>query len=153
MPGLFFEQFEVGAEYQHALSRSVTQFDNIWYSCITLNTQPLHLNIDFSVTKSPQKKPLFNSLYTMSVVLGQANSELTRGTMIETVRVDDVEYPRSVFADDTLYSRTKVLGLEPCTDRDDAGIVELYQEGLNQHGEVIMTCRRKVMVRRAPAAA
>src|SRR5690349_17589333 len=108
MPGLYFEDFAVGTTYQHPTSRSVTDYDNIWMSCMTHNTQPLHLSFDFSEKHGQHKKPLFNSMYTLAIVAGQASQDLTRGTLVETVLLTDIEFPRSVFAGDTLYTRTTV---------------------------------------------
>src|SRR5215216_516251 len=110
MAGLYFEDFIVGTTYRHEASRSVTDFDNIWASCMTHNTQPLHLSFDFCEKQGQHKKPLFNSMYTLGIVTGQASQDLTRGTLVETVLITDIEFPRSVFAGDTLYSRSTVKG-------------------------------------------
>ena len=146
MPGLFHEDFEVGKVYDHPTSRSVTDFDNIWYSCMTLNTQPLHLNFDFSARQGLQQKPLFNSMYTLSIVIGQSTTELTRGTLVALVGMDDIQFPRSVFAGDTLYSRSTVLSV--ASPEGDAGKVELLHEGFNQARELVASCKRSVLVRR-----
>jgi len=148
MAGLYFENFEVGKTYRHEASRTVTAFDDIWYSCMTMNTQPLHINTDFAMRQGMYGKNLFNSLYTLGIVLGQTVTDLTRGTLVETVLLTDMEFPRPVFHDDTLYSRTTVVAKEAADD--DTGIVELFHEGLNQDGELIATCKRKVRVRRQP---
>ena len=148
MPGLYFEEFEVGKTYDHSPSRSVTAFDDIWYSCLTGNTQPLHINIDFCERKGLYKKNMFNSLYTLGIVLGQTVTDLTRGTMVETLNMTDLDFPRPVFHDDTLYSRTKVVSKSPGDAK--TGVVELFHEGLNQKGEVVATCRRTIRVRTRP---
>lgn len=148
MAGLYFEDFEVGAVYRHEVARSVTEFDNIWASCMTLNAQPLHVNFDFSEKNGLHKKPLFNSMYTLGIVVGQASQDLTRGTLLGTVLVTEMDFPRSVFAGDTLYSRTTVSSLEASPQRSDAGIVEFFHEGLNQSNEVVASLKRKVLVRK-----
>lgn len=140
MAGLYFEDFEVGKTYRHEASRTVTAFDDIWYSCMTMNTQPLHINTDFAMRQGMYGKNLFNSLYTLGIVLGQTVTDLTRGTLVETVLLTDMEFPRPVFHDDTLYSRTTVVAKE-------GGVVELFHEGINQDGEIVATCKRKVRVR------
>lgn len=148
MAGLYYEDFEVGTVYRHETARSVTEFDNIWASCMHLNTQPLHSNFDFVAKNTQQKKPFFNSLYTLGIITGQASQDLTRGTLVETMLLDEIDFPRSVFPGDTLYSRTTVISLEDNPLRGDAGIVEFFHEGLNQAGEIVTSYKRKVLVRR-----
>ena len=148
MAGLYFEDFKVGTVYRHETARSVTEFDNIWASCMHLNTQPLHSNFDFVARETQLKKPLFNSLYTLGIITGQTSQDLTRGTLLETVLLDEIDFPRSVFAGDTLYSRTTVSSLEDSPKRNDAGIVEFFHEGLNQAGEIVTSFKRRVLVRK-----
>ncbi|KFG90946.1 putative dehydratase, MaoC family protein [Sphingobium herbicidovorans NBRC 16415] len=152
MPGLYFEDFVVGKTYRHMTSRSVTDYDNIWMACMTHNTQPLHINFDFSEKQGLHGKPLFNSVYTMLILIGQASQELTRGTLVETALVTDIEFPRSVFAGDTLYTETEVRSLEASPSGEGGGVVELAHKGLNQNGEVVATFTRKVRLRGRPAA-
>jgi acyl dehydratase len=151
MPGRCHEDFQAGQVFEHAVARSVTQFDNIWHTCMTLNTQPLHLNLDFATRKGMYGKPLFNSIYTMAIVLGQT-SELTRATFVELVGMTDIQFPRPVFAGDTLYSRTTVVDVTPDADAP-SGVVTFEHEGTNQGGEVVMTCRRSVRLRSRAAMA
>jgi acyl dehydratase len=148
MPGLNFEDFEIGKNYRHEASRSVTDFDNIWYSCMTLNTQPLHLSMDFSAKQGLHGKPLFNSMYTLSIIIGQCSTDLTRGTLRAVVSMNDIQFPRSVFAGDTLYSRTTIVGKRVSDDHPDCGIVDMLHEGLNQSEEIVATCKRTVLVSR-----
>jgi acyl dehydratase len=150
MAGLFFEDFAVGTVFNHDTARSVTQFDNIWFSCMTLNTQPLHINLDFSQREGQYKKPLFNSMYTLGIVVGQTSSDLTHGTLVRTLLLDDIQFPRPMFADDTLYSRTTVLG--KAEGDASSAAVELLHEGLNQNGELVASCKRTVLVRKRRAA-
>ncbi|HSV84572.1 MAG TPA: MaoC family dehydratase [Ramlibacter sp.] len=145
MAGLHYEDFEVGKVHRHEAARSVTAFDDIWYTCMTGNTQPLHINLDFAQKQGAQGKNLFNSMYTLQIVIGQTVTDLTRGTLVELVALTDVDFPRSVFHDDTLYSRTTVLAKQPPDAR--GGVVELLHEGYNQHEQLVATCRRKVKVR------
>ena len=146
MPGLYFQEFEVGKTYRHQAARSVTQYDNTWHTCMTLNTQPLHLNLDFCAKEGLHKKPLFNSLFTLGIVIGQTVIDLTRGTMIEQVGMTDIQFPRSVFDGDTLYSRTTILSVKP-DENTDTGVVEFLHEGFNQHEELVASCTRRVRVR------
>jgi acyl dehydratase len=153
MPGLTFEDFEVGKRYEHDGGRSVTQFDNIWYSRMTLNTQPLHSNLDFAERNGLYGKPLFNSMYTLSIVIGQSSAALTHGTLLDVIGLEDIEFPKPTFADDTLYSRTTVTAVRASPESDESGEVEFFHEGINQRQETIMSCRRTVLVRRRRASA
>lgn len=146
MAGLFYEDFEVGKTVDHEPARSVTAFDDIWYTCMTLNTQPLHLNEDFALKHGAQGRNLFNSMYTLTIVIGQTCTDLTRGTLIELMGLDEVDFPRPVFHGDTLYSRTRVLAKH--TDAGEGGVVELLHEGFNQERQLVATCKRRVRVRR-----
>jgi acyl dehydratase len=151
MPGLHYEDFQINKVYEHSQARSVTQFDDIWYSCMTMNTQPLHINSHFSETKGLYKKPLFNSAYTLSIVIGQAVTDTTRGTLIALIGLDDMQFPQSVFEGDTLYSRTTVVSKELSKDHPEGGVVVLLHEGFNQKKELVASCKRKVLVRRRAA--
>ncbi len=151
MPGLCYEDFQINKVYDHAPSRSVTQFDDIWYSCMTMNTQPLHISAHFAETKGMYKKALFNSAYTLSIVIGQTVTDLTRGTLIALVGLEDMQFPRPVFEGDTLYSRTTILAKEPSKENPAGGLVEFLHEGFNQNKEIVASCKRKVLVRRRAA--
>lgn len=152
MAGLYFEDFEPGVVFTHDAARSVTQYDNIWFSCMTLNTQPLHINLDFCERDGLYKKPLFNSMYTLSIIVGQTSSDLTFGTLLRTLLLNDIQFPRPTFADDTLYSRTTVLGTANSEEDSEGGVVELLHEGTNQRGEIVASCKRTVIVKKRPGA-
>jgi len=91
-------------------------------------------------------------MYTLSIVIGQSGTELTRGTLKAVVGMNDIQFPRSVFAGDTLYSRTTIIEARVSEDRIDAGLVEMLHEGFNQSEELVATCRRTVLVCRRPSA-
>ena len=148
MTGLYFEEYKVGEVYAHETARSVTDFDNIWYSCQTMNTQPLHSNFDFVARKYDHGKLLFNSLYTLSILLGQTTTELTRGTLIDTLSLTDITFPESVFAGDTLYSRTTVTQVSDSPDTANAGVVDMLLEGFNQSGALIASCSRTLLIKK-----
>jgi itaconyl-CoA hydratase len=147
---MWFEEFVVGRVYDHESARSVTSFDNIWYSNMTMNRQPLHINEDFSLKNSVYNKPLFNSLYTLAIVIGQTSEDLTHQTLVEVRNITDFEIPRPVFAGDTLYSRTTVKSVD-AGDNHEYGLVKLFHEGFNQSRELVMSCLRTIAVRKKPA--
>lgn len=151
MAGLYYEEFEIGREFQHALSRTVTEHDNISFSLMTLNPQPLHIDNHFS-EQTEWGKPLFNSLYTLAIMIGMAVTDTTLGTTIANLGMSDVRFPKPVFAGDTLRARTRILAKRESGSRPNAGIVEFEHTCLNQRGEVVAICRRAGLMRKREAA-
>ncbi|MGU3493457.1 MaoC family dehydratase [Xanthobacteraceae bacterium A53D] len=151
MAGLYFEQFEEGQLFEHAFSRTVTEHDNISFSLMTLNPQPLHIDADFA-SKTEWGKPLFNSMYTLAILVGMTVYDTTLGTTVGNLGMSDVRFPKPVFHGDTLRARTKVIGKRESKSRPSVGIVEFEHECLNQHGEVVAICRRMAMIHRKPEA-
>lgn len=150
MAGLYYEEFEVGKEYEHPLSRTVTEYDNISFSLMTLNPQPLHIDNHFS-EQTEWGKPLFNSLYTLGIMIGMSVQDTTLGTTIGNLGMSDVRFPKPVFAGDTLRSRTKIVSKRESASRPTAGIVEFEHTCLNQKGEVVAICRRMGLMHKRPA--
>jgi acyl dehydratase len=151
MAGLYYEEFEVGKEFNHALSRTVTEADNINFSLLTMNPQPLHIDAHFSA-QTEWGKPLFNSLITLAIMIGMSVQDTTLGTTIGNLGMSDVTFPKPVFNGDTLRSRTKVISKRESKSRPGAGLVEFEHTCLNQDGVVVAVCRRMAMMRKREAA-
>ncbi|MFA5538904.1 MAG: MaoC family dehydratase [Gemmobacter sp.] len=151
MAGLYYEEFEVGREFDHELARTVTEHDNIAFSLMTLNPQPLHIDAHFSAG-TEWGKPLFNSLYTLGIMIGMSVQDTTLGTTIGNLGMSDVRFPKPVFAGDTLRSHTRVVSKRESRSRPDAGLVEFEHTCTNQRGEVVATCRRVGLMRKRGAA-
>lgn len=151
MAGLYYEEFEVGREFDHELARTVTDHDNIAFSLMTLNPQPLHIDAHFSAG-TEWGKPLFNSLYTLGIMIGMSVQDTTLGTTIGNLGMSDVRFPKPVFAGDTLRSHTRVVSKRESRSRPDAGLVEFEHTCTNQRGEVVATCRRVGLMRKRGAA-
>lgn len=147
MAGLYYEEFIVGQEFDHPLTRTVTDHDNIEFSLMTLNPQPLHIDHDFS-SKTEWGKPLFNSLYTLGIMIGMSVQDTTLGTTIGNLGMSDVRFPKPVFAGDTLRSHTKVISKRESKSRPGAGLVEFEHTCTNQRGEVVAICRRVGLMRK-----
>jgi acyl dehydratase len=110
MAGLYFEEFSVGQEFRHPLTRTVTEMDNTMFSLLTLNPQPLHIDAHFSAqTEFGQR--IFNSLYTLGIMIGMTVYDTTMGTTVANLGMTDVTFPKPVFHGDTLRATTKVLSL------------------------------------------
>ncbi|WP_028029479.1 MaoC family dehydratase [Gemmobacter nectariphilus] len=151
MAGLYFEEFEVDRVFDHDLSRTVTEYDNISFSLMTMNTQPLHIDHHFA-EQTEWGKPLFNSLYTLAIMIGMAVSDTTQGTTIANLGMTDVRFPKPVFAGDTLRARTRIISKRESSSRPNAGIVEFEHTCLNQKGEVVAICRRAGLMRKREVA-
>jgi acyl dehydratase len=150
MAGLYFEDFKVGQEFAHPLTRTVTEMDNTMFSLLTMNPQPLHIDAHFAATTEFGQR-LFNSLYTLGIMIGMTVYETTMGTTVANLGMTDVNFPKPVFHGDTLRATTKVISVRDSKSRPKAGIVEFEHQALNQNNEMVATCRRMALMHRRPA--
>ncbi|MGH7046112.1 MAG: MaoC family dehydratase [Stellaceae bacterium] len=151
MAGLYFEEFEEGQVFEHAVRRTVTEMDNVLFSTLTMNPQPLHLDEEFARTTEFGRR-LVNSLFTLGLVIGISVGDTTLGTTIANLGMTEVRFPKPVFHGDTLHARTIVQAKRRSRSRPDAGIVEFEHQGLNQHDEIVAVCRRAGLMKCHPAA-
>lgn len=149
--GKWFEQFEVGEVVEHAVTRTVTEADNVLFTCMTMNPQPMHLDADFAA-RHEYGKPLVNSLYTLGLVVGIAVPELTLGTTIANLGFERVEFPHPIFAGDTIWVETEVVATRPSQSRPEAGIVTFEHRGYTTEDELICRCQRAAFMRRQPSS-
>ncbi|RXH42335.1 MaoC family dehydratase [Bradyrhizobium zhanjiangense] len=145
MAGLYYEDFEIGQEFRHALSRTVTEMDNTMFSLLTLNPQPLHIDAHFAASTEFGQR-LFNSLYTLGIMIGMTVYDTTLGTTVANLGMADAIFPKPVFHGDTLRATTKVLSKRESKSRLKAGIVEFEHQALNQLDEVVARCRRSALM-------
>ena len=131
MQGLYFEELEVGRVLEHAIMRTVTEIDNTLFSCLTHNSQPLHIDYHFAAS-TEWGKPLVNSIFTLGVMIGVSVSDTTLGTTIGNLGMTDVKFPKPVFHGDTIHVTTEVVSRRDTRSRPDAGIVELLHKAINQ---------------------
>ena len=149
MAGLYFEDFEPGRIFRHPLRRTVTEMDNILFSSLTLNPQPLHIDRHFSEA-SEWGQPLMNSLFTLGLMIGIAVNETTVGTIVANLGMTEVRFPHPLFQGDTVSVTTEVASKRLSKSRPDAGIVEFEHKAFNQTGDLVAICRRQVMVHLKP---
>jgi acyl dehydratase len=149
MAGLFFEEFSEGQVFDHALTRTVTEMDNVLFTTLTMNPQPLHLDAEFAKT-TEFGRPLVNSIFTLGLVIGISVGDTTLGTTVANLGMTDVRFPKPVFHGDTLKVRTTVLGARESKSRADAGIVEFSHTANNQRGELVAECKRQALMRKRP---
>jgi acyl dehydratase len=150
MAGLFFEEFTEGRVFEHAITRTVTEMDNVLFTTLTMNPQPLHLDAEFART-TEFGRPLVNSIFTLGLVIGMTVADTTLGTTVANLGMSDVRFPKPVFHGDTVHARTTVISTRPSKSRSDAGIVEFEHVGLNQRGEQVAICRRAALMKTKPA--
>ncbi|WP_366944159.1 MaoC family dehydratase [Pseudomonas sp.] len=131
MPGLYYEQFSVGQKFEHSVSRTVTEMDNMLFSCLTMNTQPLHIDAEFA-SHTEFGKPLVNSLFTLGLLIGMTVTETTLGTTIANLGLGDTQFPHPVFQGDTLRAHTEVLSVRASRSRPSAGLVEFEHTAVNR---------------------
>ena len=151
--GLYFEDFEVGAVLPHRLTRTVTQMDNMLFSNMTLNPQPLHIDAHFCATETEWGRPLMNSLFTLGLMIGISVNDLAVGTTIANLGMTDVRFPAPLFEGDTVHVSTEVAGKRASRSRPDAGIVEFIHRAYRQDDVLVAECRRQAFMRRRPEAA
>jgi acyl dehydratase len=127
MTGLYLEQLEVGRVFEHPIRRTVTEADNVLFSCLTHNPQPLHIDREFA-----------------------KNSEWTLGTTVGNLGMTEVKFPKPVFHGDTLHVTTEIVSKRNSRTHKNAGIVEFLHRAYNQRGELVAECRRQAMMRKKP---
>jgi acyl dehydratase len=150
MAGLHFEEFIEGQVFEHALTRTVTEMDNVLFTTLTMNPQPLHLDAEFAKT-TEFGRPLVNSIFTLGLVIGISVGDTTLGTTVANLGMSDVRFPKPVFHGDTIHAKTTVIATRRSKSRSDAGIVDFEHEGLNQRGETVAICRRAALMKTRPA--
>lgn len=150
--GMYFEDFSVGQAFRHRLTRTVTQTDNILFSNMTLNPQPLHIDAHFCATETEWGKPLMNSIFTLGLLVGISVNDLSVGTTIANLGFSEVTFPAPLFEGDTVSATTEVLSLRASGSRPEAGLVEFLHRAYKQDGTLVAQCRRTAFMRRRAAA-
>ena len=151
MAGLYFEEFTVGMAFEHQPARTVTETDNLLFTVLSHNPQPLHLDVEFA-RKSQFGQILVNSMFTMALVVGLSVGDTTLGTTIGNLGMEKVEFPNPVFIGDTIRASTKITDVRASASKSDRGVVWFEHTGTNQRGEVVCFCLRKGMMLRRPPA-
>ena len=142
--GRVFEDFKVGDVYEHPLGRTVTQADNIWFTCLTMNTNPIHFDAEYA-SHTEFKRPLVNSCFTLALVTGQSVIDLTMNG-VANLGWDDVQLPHPLFEGDTVYAKSEVLETRESKSRPNVGIVRVKTTGVNQDGTAVIEFTRTFMI-------
>ena len=151
MAGLYFEDFEVGKTYRHPYGRTVTEMDNVLFTCLTMNTQTLHLDEEFARSTQHGAR-VVNSIFTLGLLVGMTVSDLTLGTTLGNLSMTDIRFPVPVFHGDTLRAETTILDKRASRSKPDRGVVTFGHTAYNQRDEEVAYCRRAGMMMRRPHA-
>ena len=142
--GRVYEDFEVGDVYRHPIGRTVITADNIWFTLLSQNTNPIHFDHAYA-SQTEFGKPLVDSTFTLALVTGQSVIDLSLNVMAN-LGWDEVRLPNPVFEGDTIYSQSEVLSKRESKSRPNVGIVTVKSTGFNQDGTVVITFKRTFMV-------
>ena len=150
MAGLYFEELTPGLAFAHPWTRTVTEMDNVLFSTLTMNVQPLHLDEHFA-KQTEWGARIVNSLFTLGLMIGISVNDTTLGTTLANLGMSDVKFPNPVFHGDTLKVATRVLSARESKSRPGAGIVEFEHTATNQDGKVVAVCTRQALMKKRPA--
>lgn len=148
--GLYYEEFELGARYLHRPGRTATEADNVLFTTLTMNTQALHLDAVFADEQEPFGQRLINSMWTLSTMVGASVAQLTQGTLVAQLGLGEIAFPHPLFAGDTLYTESVITDRRLSASRPGQGICAIAHTGRNQHGDIVATAARTVLVHRQP---
>lgn len=144
--GYYFEEFEVGQVFEHTIRRTVTEADNVWFSALTHNPAPLHIDREYMRTQTEFGEPLINSFFTLGLIVGISINDTTLGTTVANLGLENVQFPRPLFAGDTVRVQTTVAAARPSRSRPGNGILTLEHRGYNQRDELVAVCTRNVLM-------
>ena len=151
MAGLYFEEFEVGASIHHALTRTVTETDNLLFTTMTHNPQPLHLDAEYAGA-TEFGRIVVNGMFTFSLMVGVSVGDTTLGTLVANLGYDEVKMPKPVFIGDTLRFESVVADKRESKSRPQAGLVVFEHRAINQRDEVVCTCKRTALMQKKAQA-
>ncbi|MAM13913.1 MAG: dehydratase [Rhizobiaceae bacterium] len=150
MAGRYFDEWNVGDRLVHETRRTVTETDNLLFTALSHNPQPLHLDAEYAAT-TEFGRILVNGTFTFALTIGLTVGDTTLGTLVANLGYDKVTMPKPVFVGDTLHTETEVVGLRDSKSRPESGIVTFKHRTINQRDEVVCECLRSAMLMRKPA--
>jgi acyl dehydratase len=149
MAGKYYEDLEVGAIIKHEMGRTLTEMDNVLFSSLTMNTQPLHINEDFAA-KTQFGRRLVNGIFTLGVVVGITATDISAGTIVANLGYENVVHPHPMFHGDTIYVETEIVSKRESRSNPDRGVVTLKHTGRNQDGVVCIEVTRAALFLKRP---
>jgi acyl dehydratase len=151
MPGLYFEELHVGRQFIHAIRRTVTEADNVFFSALTHNPAALHLDEEYCREHTEFGQRIVNSAFTLGLLVGITVGDTTLGTTVANLGWDEVRFPKPVFHGDTLRAESTVVDARDSRSRPGNGIVVFEHRAYNQRGELVASCKRSALMLRRPA--
>jgi acyl dehydratase len=148
--GLYFDELQVGQLFKHPIRRTITEADNVWFSCMTHNPAMLHLDEEYCRTETEYGQRLVNSAFTLGLMVGISVGDTTLGTAVANLGWDEVRFPKPVFHGDTLHIETEVFELRESKSRPNAGIVTFIHRAYNQRNELVAHCKRSGLQLKRP---
>ncbi len=149
MAGKYYEELAVGSVIKHSLGRTITEMDNVLFSTLTMNPQPLHINQDFA-SKTQFGQRIVNGIFTLGLAVGITVSDLTEGTIVGNLGYESVNHPHPMFHGDTLYVETEILSKRESKSKPDRGLVRFKHIGRNQAGTVVLEVERTALMLKRP---
>ena len=149
MPGRYFDEWLVGDRIDHAITRTVTETDNVLITTLTHNPQPLHLDREVA-SRSEFGQPLVNSVFTFGLMVGVSVGDTTLGTLVANLGYDKLVFPNPVFVGDTLRSESECVAVRESKSRPNAGIVTWAHRSFNQRDELVCECTRTALLLKKP---
>ena len=150
MAGLYFEEFQVGQQFQHAIRRTLTEADNLFFSALTHNPAALHLDEEYCREHTEFGTRVVNSALTLGLMVGISVGDTTLGTTVANLGWDEVRFPKPLFHGDTIRVETEVLELRDSKSRPENGIVIFEHRAFNQKNELVARCKRSALMLRKP---
>jgi acyl dehydratase len=149
--GRYFEEFAVGDVYEHWPGRTINEADDTWFSLMTMNQNPLHIDENYA-SKTQHGRRLVNGILVFAVAVGMSVPDVS-GLAIANLEYESVKHVGPVFHGDTIYARTRVLETRESKSKPDRGVVYVETTGYNQRNETVLTLRRRVLIPKRPAGA
>jgi acyl dehydratase len=146
--GRYFEEFEIGQEFRHWPGRTISEADNTWFSLLTMNQHPLHIDAHYAATTQHGRCLVVGTL-VFSIAVGISVADIS-GRAIANLGYDEVRHLGPVFADDTIYASSKIIGKRESATKPDRGIVSVETKAYNQREEAVLSFRREVMIPKRP---
>ena len=150
MPGLWFDELQVGQVFKHPIRRTITEMDNVLFTTMTHNPALLHLDEEYCRTETEFGQRIVNSGFTLGLMVGISVGDTTLGTAVANLGWDEVRFPRPLFHGDTIHVETEVIALRESQSRPDQGVVTFAHRAFNQRGELVAHCKRSGLQRKRP---
>ena len=149
MAGIWFDEMQVGQVIQHAIRRTITEADNVFFTCMTHNPAQLHLDEEY-MKGTDYGTRIVNSCLTLSLMVGISVNDTTLGTAVANLGWDEVRFPKPLFHGDTIRIETEIVDLRESKSRPNAGIVTFEHRAYNQHGDLVGSCKRSGLQLKRP---